>query len=97
MSRHEQEEDYYPPHVCCEGCRDWPPMYSDQTRIHEVAEWDDALISERLSTYDTFLNRDLLPNHREQAARLMTHLLFEQKYRAGLYEAIPDDLSEVVR
>lgn len=68
-----------------EGFDPFPPIHSDEFRLHSVAEWPDSQIEEKITEYWSFLSQDRMPRAEKAARRILTHLGFEVDYRAGFY------------
>lgn len=71
-----------------EGFEGRPPVYADNLSVAEYSNelvWTDELIDERIAQYQEFLKGDEMPRAREQATRIVTHLMFEKMYRVGLF------------
>ena len=66
------------------GFESIPNLYTDANyTMHELATTPDNRLCELKKLYTTFLSGEPLPHHREQAERFLTHLDFEERYRAG--------------
>src|SRR5690348_11305902 len=78
-----------------EGFREYPNLYLDRQRLHDVVSWSDELLVDKLKQYGRFLgDPTILPGHRVQAERMHTHMTEELCWRdTGSYE-IPAKLQD---
>lgn len=92
MSKHESEGGF-----ATEGYNEYPNLYLDGQRIHNIVEWSDQYLEERMNYYARFLgNSAILPGHRVQAERLHTHMLEELCWRdTGVSEPSLKDYDEL--
>lgn len=61
-----------------------PSLHTDlEYTMHELATAPEKRLCELKELYTTFLSGEPLPHHRAQAERFLTHLDFEERYRAG--------------
>lgn len=59
-----------------------PPIYHDLNRIHEVANWPQAMLEERMAEYTKFLQRpDIMPRAQQASLKLLGLMAFEHSYR----------------
>lgn len=66
------------------GFEEVPNLHIDNNyTMHELATLPESRLRELRALYMVFLSADILPHHREQAERFLTHLDFEERYRAG--------------
>lgn len=71
-----------------EGFDSMPSLYADNTLVGEFSDerFTDEVLSRKADEYEKFLKQDdLMPRAKEEAERVMNHLLFEKMYRAGLF------------
>ena len=79
-----------------EGRDSMPSLYFDNRDIGALPDKPDELLESMCTEYNDFLTKEnAMPRARAIAERVMLHLEFEKRYRAGYYEQAPDDLSNL--
>lgn len=68
------------------GEREYPNIYVDRQRMHQVAELADDRLIEQIQQYIEFVNdEEVFEPHRERGEDILAHLMFERLYREGYF------------
>lgn len=76
-----QEDEYETSAFASDGRAEFPPIYEDSKKIHELSTWRSSVLRGRLARYVAFLDNDPMPRARDGAQRLVEHIDFELQYR----------------
>lgn len=70
--------------ITSQGHEEMPSLHIDsEYTIHKLSEATPERLCELQTLYTDFLSSDPMKHHAEQAERFLTHVDFEQRYRAG--------------
>ena len=70
-----------------EGLMPFPNTYEDNEEVGKFSLLDDRSLLAKHRDYQTFLSRDdIMPRATMAANRVLSHLIFEENYRAGVYD-----------
>lgn len=91
MSEHEDSG------FATEGFKEYPNLYLDAQRLHNVVDWSDEHLVEKIKQYGEFLgDPTILPGHRVQAQRMIDHMGEELCWRdTGTMEVSLKDYDEL--
>lgn len=77
--RHEEEPETSA--FTSDGRAEFPPIYEDSKKLHELSTWRSSVLQGRLVRYLAFLDDDPMPRARAGAQRIVEHIDFELQYR----------------
>lgn len=78
-----------------EGHDTFPSLYQDYQQVGDYATWPDEALDRLNAEYVRFLAKsDIMPHHREKAALIASHLIFELMYRQGAFSEDSHDAPE---
>lgn len=65
----------------------WPPIHQDEQRIHEVVEWSDEMLYDRILWYTSFLvnEKSLQERGKKAAEYILGRMKFDRDCRVGKY------------